>query len=77
MILDRLGSALALAPGLLLVVLASYERLQVRPELLGFLELAAQARLLSGNRPLDPDPSARRAAGWGDVAGLVASRRSR
>jgi hypothetical protein len=68
----RLGvPSVALAPGLLLVVLASYERALVRPELLGFVALAAQAWLLAGNRPGDPDPMARRVPGWGDAAGLV------
>ncbi len=69
----RLGvPRVALAPGILLVTLVSYERFFLRPELIGFLVLAAQAWILAGGESAEADPARRPPPGWGAVAGLVA-----
>jgi hypothetical protein len=62
----------ARAPGLILVVLASSERFYLRPELPGFLILAVQLLLLTGDRAPDPEPGRREPLGWPAAAGLVA-----
>jgi hypothetical protein len=68
----RLGvPRVALAPGLLLVTAVSYERFYLRPELIGFLVLAAQAWILAGGASGDANPSRRSSLGWGAVGWLV------